>query len=94
MPEALLYKDAVFKSQWGQSNSPWAIKRISHPEGWSMILMANTYYNFSFANADHLTNVSFDSVLYHFDVSIILILSLCLPNQICIQQPIARSTVV
>ena len=69
LPSSVMYKDALFISQWGQSNSPWMEKRITHKEGWSMVLMANTYYNFTFENAEHMTNISFDSVFYRFDVS-------------------------
>ncbi|XP_012942613.1 fibrocystin-L [Aplysia californica] len=68
VPESLMAKDAVFTSEFGTSNSRFADKRITHPDGWSMVLMVNTYYNFSFENAEHVTNISYDSAFYRFDV--------------------------
>ena len=34
-----------------------------------MVLMSNTYYNFTFENGEQITNISYDSVMSGFDVS-------------------------
>ena len=68
-PASLEYKDAMFISEFGTSYSPFAEKRITHKNGWQMVLMANSYYNFTFRDAEHMTNISYDSVFYRFDVS-------------------------
>ncbi|GFN92113.1 fibrocystin-l [Plakobranchus ocellatus] len=67
-PQSLLAHDAVFTSEFGTSYSPFAAKRITHKEGWAMVLMANTYYNFTFENGEQFTNISYDSVMSGFDV--------------------------
>ncbi|KAK3716577.1 hypothetical protein RRG08_039372 [Elysia crispata] len=68
VPQSLLAHDAVFTTEFGTSNSPFAAKRITHKEGWAMVLMANTYYNFTFENGEHITNISYDSVMSGFEV--------------------------
>ena len=73
VPKSLDYKNAMFINEHGTSLSPWAKKRISHPKGWSMVLMANTYYNFTFENADHISNISYDSAMNRFYVSFLTV---------------------
>ncbi|GFS10808.1 polycystic kidney and hepatic disease-like 1 [Elysia marginata] len=68
VPQSLAGHDAVFTSEFGTSFSPFAMKRITHKEGWAMVLMANTYYNFTFENGEQFTNISYDSVMSGFDI--------------------------
>ncbi|GFN92106.1 fibrocystin-l [Plakobranchus ocellatus] len=68
LPKSLLAHYAVFTSEFGTSYSPYEQRRITHTEGWSMVLMANTYYNFSFKDGDQFSNISYDSVMSNFDV--------------------------
>ncbi|KAH9512877.1 Fibrocystin-L, partial [Bulinus truncatus] len=67
LPTSLKGVNASFSTEFGTSYSPFAPKRITHPKGWSFVLMANHYYKFSFENADKISNMSYDSVMYRLD---------------------------
>ena len=68
-PSSLNYKNAVLQNEYGTSLTPWFKKRITHKEGWMIVLMADHYYNFTFENGEHLTNISYDSGFYRLNVS-------------------------
>ncbi|KAK0070514.1 fibrocystin-L [Biomphalaria pfeifferi] len=67
VPSSLKGKDALFTTEFGTSNSPFAAKRITHPQGWAFVMMANHFYKFSFKDADKMYNISFDGVMYRFN---------------------------
>ena len=68
-PSLLIYKKAIFNSQFGKSEINFAEKRVTHKDGWQIALMAKEKYELTFENGPALTNISFRAGFYEFEVS-------------------------
>ncbi|CAL1525941.1 unnamed protein product, partial [Lymnaea stagnalis] len=75
IPTSVSGKKALFTSSFGTTESKYAEKRITHKFGWSVVLMANTYYRFAFEDAGRVINISYDSIMYGFDSENYLVFS-------------------
>jgi len=68
-PVSLLYKDAIFINQYGNSSNPWAKKRVTHKKGWITNLICDKTYTLIFENAEQMTNFSYSGTYYRLPVS-------------------------
>ena len=67
-PSSLIFKDVNVTNQYGASLVPFAIKRVTHPFGWMAVLAAGQTYMMEYINANHITNISYDGVIYAMQV--------------------------
>ena len=68
-PPALKFKNAIFRNQYGTETGPWAFKRVTHAEGWMVVLVSQVPYFMYFENAGHLTNISYNGEYFELEVS-------------------------
>lgn len=67
-PDSLSFKNVIFKNQHGTTLSVWKKKRLTHKKGWHALLVMGETYEMTFENAGHITNFSYEGVIYNLAV--------------------------
>lgn len=55
--------------QHGVTTVPFTDKHLTHRKAWMTVLVDGLCYGLTFENGGQITNVSYDSVFYQFNVS-------------------------
>lgn len=58
-PSSLMGRRLAISNQYGTSFSEFRVKRVTHPEGWEVLLQSKSIISSNFVNAEHLTNISY-----------------------------------
>ena len=59
----------TMENQYGLTKSTFQKKRMTHPNGWMVLLPQGETYILEFENAEHMSNMSFNGQLSLFGVS-------------------------
>ena len=69
LPQSLTGKEVAFTNTEGTSTVPFLFKASTHKLGWMVVLPDNYEYKMDFVNAEHITNISYQGIMYDFKVS-------------------------
>ena len=72
VPESLVSKNVSFVNQFGSTYSEYKSKRVTHKQGWMVLLPSNYDYKMEFVNAGHITNISYTGKVYDLKVGLFL----------------------
>ena len=67
-PDSLEGKYAYFENEHGSTFAHWKPKRKTHPQGWMVVLYADTEYVVTFQDAEDVTNITYNGVFYGIEV--------------------------
>uniref|UniRef100_UPI00398F2CC2 PKHD1 like 1, tandem duplicate 1 n=1 Tax=Pristiophorus japonicus TaxID=55135 RepID=UPI00398F2CC2 len=63
---ALREKSVVLSNSHGISIIPFLMRHLTHGPGWMALIPNNETFNWYFKDADHITNISYTAIFYHF----------------------------
>ena len=69
LPESLLGKQVSFTNTHGTTTAEFLFKAATHKLGWMVILPDDYNYVMNFINAEHITKISYQGIMYDFYVS-------------------------
>ena len=72
-PNSLKHKNVTFVSSSGTTFSFYRRKRVTHPEGWMVLLHSGGDFVMTWENAEQITNISYIGTVYGFMVSGLLL---------------------